>query len=426
MEDLTYLMLVASWPRISYKLSQRTHISLSICAKTVSPIMAIANIEYIAKPQDITLELLSEILSNKVASHDLKPLGKGAMSNVQILTIEYDKSINKNEELPIKFIVKFKKPEIPLPDLFSVEAEFYRLTESICNEPSSFPFQLVKAYAAGSSWLMLEFISHSGITTYDVHEGCPTSLFDELLVAMAKMHSYFWIYDEDQSANGTILKYHSQKLSATPGAGHSLPISERQKLFLPAWPAFRDRLSLYIKDSDSLQMMEGIVEWTAADDHIEKSAFLVSLRKWTIVHGDFHIGNLLVNKTTPWLVDWSMAGVGNPLVDLVFFLVVGAPNISTDGSDTATSANVERVLKLYHTTLNKQNPMLSWDQLVLNFRLCLLNQLIILVCYDELCRDMADSFQDERVVYHAHFDRVNVRCVKMLLSDFGWVDDMFR
>lgn len=400
--------------------------------------MTIASIDYIANPQDITLELLSKILSNKVESYDLKPLGRGIMSNVQILTICYDKSINRSEEPPTQFIVKFKKPEIPLPDLFSVEAEFYRLTETICNEPSAFPFRLVKVYAAGSSWLMLEYISDSEITTYDVHEGCPSSVFDELLVRLANVHSYFWIQNVDQSTrdSGTISKYRFQKLSTNPGAGHSLPISTRQELFLPAWPAFRDRLALYLKDSYSLQLMDDIVEWTAADNRIEKSASLASQMKCTLVHGDFHIGNILLPAeqdtgnhvmNTPWLVDWSMAGLGNPLVDLVFFLVVGAPNIPINESGTCLStmsANVERVLKLYHTTLNDESALLSWDQFVTHFRACLLNQLVILICYDGLCRDMADSLRDEKDVYHAHFDRVNVRCARMLLSDFGWVKDM--
>jgi hypothetical protein len=117
----------------------------------------------------------------------------------------------------------------------------------------------------------------------------------------------------------------------------------------------------------------------------------------------------------------------NPLVDLVFFLVVGAPNIPINESGTCLStmsANVDRVLKLYHTTLNDESALFSWDQFVTHFRACLLKQLVILICYDGLCRDMADSLRDVKDVYHAHFDRVNVRCARMLLSDFGWVKDM--
>jgi hypothetical protein len=36
--------------------------------------MTIASIDYIANPHDISPELLSKILSNKVESYDLKPL----------------------------------------------------------------------------------------------------------------------------------------------------------------------------------------------------------------------------------------------------------------------------------------------------------------------------------------------------------------
>lgn len=162
---------------------------------------------------------------------------------------------------------------------------------------------------------------------------------------------------------------------------------------------------------------------------------------------DFHIGNLLLPKVQstieesdesypPWLVDWSMAGIGNPLVDLVFFLVVGATDIPIHKDDASvTSRNVERLLNQYYTELNKQQDtemkdstasqklLLSWDDFISMFREVLLNQFIILVCYDSLCRDMAESSPgSEQNVYHDHFDRVNVRCVMMLLSDYGWAN----
>eukprot|EP00804_Cyclotella_cryptica_P023934 CCRYP_010051-RA/>CCRYP_010051-RA protein AED:0.17 eAED:0.17 QI:0/-1/0/1/-1/1/1/0/202 len=189
--------------------------------------------------------------------------------------------------------------------------------------------------------------------------------------------------------------------------------------------------------------MDNIVELTAADSRIKKCATRVTEQKYTIVHGDFHIGNILLPKgrqTTvdgsgesriPWLVDWSMVGVGNPLIDVVFFLVVGANDIGIHQTDSSsTSKNVERILKRYYTTLNEQklkelstdepnnhstqqSLQLSWDECVSMFRECLLNQLVILVCFDSLCRAMADACPCiERDVYHDHFDRVNIQMYK--------------
>ncbi|KAL3789495.1 hypothetical protein HJC23_009731 [Cyclotella cryptica] len=443
--------------------------------------MTIAQIDSVTAPTDVTPALLSCILQCKVSSCQLNALGRGVMSNVQLLTVcydvrEQDSSSMDAVQLPTQFLVKFKKAEVPLPDLFSVEGEFYKLSESLSvesenrcdkNDPvdATFPFsfRIVKAMATGPSWLLLEFIPPSVTDTFDVHQGCPENVFDDLLLRLARMHSFFWMHGQGESTMkesqqkklALILKNHCHNLSSSPGAGHTLPINSRQEQFVPAWPAVRERLTRYIKSED-LQKMDNLVEMTAADSRIKKCATRVTERKYTIVHGDFHIGNILLPKgqqTTvdrceeshiPWLVDWSMVGLGNPLIDLVFFLVVGANDISIHQTDSSsTSKNVERILKLYHTILNEQKIreistdepnnistqqrlLLSWDEFVSMFRECLLNQFIILVCYDSLCRDMSDACPcGEKDVYHDHFDRVNVRCLRMLLSDYGWMENMF-
>jgi hypothetical protein len=166
--------------------------------------MTTAQVDAVSATSECDAELFSRILSHKVASFEWKPLGKGVMSNVQLLSVKYEQKANTDDEMqpPTQFIVKFKKPEIPLPDLFSVEGEFYKLSESIAEsadagEPSNpFPFRLARALATGASWLMLEYIPN--INTIDVHEGCPPELFDDLVIRLAKMHSYFWIHDKTE------------------------------------------------------------------------------------------------------------------------------------------------------------------------------------------------------------------------------------
>ena len=407
-------------------------------------IMTVPLVESVTAPADMTPEVLSDILSRKVSSYELKPLGKGVMSDVQILTVD----INDSQcEMKAQYLVKFKKPEIPLPDLFSVEGEFYRLAESVLVEQPAFPFRLAKALAAGSSWLMLEYTPHSAVRTFHVHESCPLDLFDDLVKRLAKMHAFFWIHNGSSLQNnftGT-LKAGSIQLSSNPGTGHSLPVDSRQEQFLPAWPAVRERLAAYIKN-DSLLRVDAIVQWTSTNSRIKKCTNLVSEQRRTVIHGDYHIGNILVpNKylqrdecdspLIPWLVDWSMAGIGNPLVDLVFFLVVGAKCIPvTESGSTEVSRAVNHVLEQYHNALkgceNKTSVtnemLLSWEDLVSMFRMCVLNQFILLICFDSLCRDVANGYQskNEKHLYHAHFDRVNIRCVMMLLSNLGWIEDM--
>lgn len=401
--------------------------------------MTIAQINSVTSPADITPDLLSDILEHPISACEIKPLGKGVLSNVQVLTITYDKSICAGEGLPTRFIAKFKKEDIPLPDLFSVEGEFYRLCESLDKSSNmAFPFKLVRGFATGPCWLLLEYIPHSEIILHDVHEGCPYNLFDDLVVRLAKLHSSFWLRDVQQLTDcdcasknklAFMLKNLSRKLSATPGCGHSLPTNVRQNQFLPAWPAVRERLALYITDESSLGSIDNMVDSTAKDSRIEKCSTRISKSKFTLVHGDYHIGNVLSpnNVQDPWLVDWSMAGLGNPLIDLVFFLVVGAPSIPVHQCDAdKTAGNVEFILHQYITALNETEELLSWDELVNMFRLCILNQFIILVCYDDLCRvGLSDSFSDDmRNVYHSHFDKVNVRCARLLISEFGWTKEV--
>ncbi|KAL7463584.1 hypothetical protein ACHAXS_003947 [Conticribra weissflogii] len=488
--------------------------------------MTVVQIDHVKLPSDLTSDLLTSIITqhydfdsskNNVSSLDCRPLGRGVMSNVQILNVTYASSHSENLDserntiennaanfsVPNRFLVKFQKPEIPMPDLFTVEGEFYRLVDKFNEEFLSgthdsgddiiasrpFPFRIVEAIATGPNWLLLQYIPKDKVTTMDVTSGCPPDKFDELVVMLAKMHAWFWIGTDSKQMHQlkkklpTILTTHSRKLSSTPGVGHNLPIQDRQASFANSWPAVRSRLLPFFpsESKEYLQQLDRIVEWTAQSPRIEKIANSVGEKKFTLIHGDFHVGNILFPKLPsyegdedevwranenpakntineraarrPWLVDWSMSGIGNPLVDLVFFLVVGADiipsNAHPDKDPVAiTSESLEKVLNKYHRalnsnsrtnveTLNDSTPvgeslsrldtlLLSSDETASMFRQCLLNQFIILVCYDHLCRSMAETSPDEqsKKLLHSHFDRVNVRCVNMLLSKFGWREDI--
>ena len=462
----------------------------------------VVKIDTTASPNDVTAKLLTSLLNThykimnlhskdiQVASFQWQPLGRGFMSNVQLLTVCYETDylhstatggvtrpdMPPNNMQP-QFLAKFRKEEIPLEDLFSVEGQFYQLARELfasdskvsCESANKFPFRLVDAIATGPSWLLLEYIPPENMIIIDVHEGCPPDRFDDLLVRLARMHATCWVSNttsessKESTSISSILKKHALKLSPTPGAGHSLPPSIRQEQFQASWPAVRERLIPYFQSDEgvkSLGRMDQTVSWTAQSPRIEEIAQSVAERKYTVVHGDFHIGNMLLQKTQtnndeemkhpmPWLVDWSMAGIGNPCVDLVFFLVVGADAIpiheissSTDvASSQSTNAtateHVRLILEQYYQALtsetqvedatnepsnapsqSSQHPLLPWETFLTMFSQCLLNQFIILACYDSLCRSMADASPISQL-YHDHFDRVNTRCVRMLLSEYG-------
>jgi len=358
-------------------------------------------IDSVRTPDDISVDILSEILNEEVIEYRISPLGRGVLSNVQTLDVTLSTRT-------VQFIAKFRKDEIPLEDLFNVEGAFYHLEDEL-EDANAFPFRLPKALATGTHWLLLEYISEN-VTTLDVYQSCPMNQFDDLIHRLAKMHEYCWVDSSNSTKMAEILV--SVKLADAPGAGHSLPSSARQEQFAAAWPAVKKRLVPFFL-SESLQSLDDIVEWIAASERIELIQKFVEEKRYTLVHGDFHMGNMLLPTEIeggvdrrPWLVDWSFSGIGNPSVDLVFFMAM----------NDITAQDTERTLQSYYSVI-KERSQLSWNDFLTMFRQCLLNQFIILVCYDSLCRTMADSSSDERMVevQHAHFDRVNTKCAQMIL-----------
>jgi hypothetical protein len=162
---------------------------------------------------------------------------------------------NRSTKLPLnEYLVKFAKPVIPLPELFSIEGQFYQLADELIgsddrSEASSsssdhdeasitntFPFRLVKALATGPCWLLLQYISDD-IMTYDVHSGCPPELFDDLLIRLARMHASCWVLDGDGETASTqpfvsLLRHRKYEQSMNPGAGHTHSLSLSLSLFI--------------------------------------------------------------------------------------------------------------------------------------------------------------------------------------------------
>ena len=295
-----------------------------------------------------------------------------------------------------------------MEDLFNIEGAFYHLVDEL-EDVNAFPFRLTKALATGTYWLLLEYISN--VTTLDVHQSCPMDELDDLIHRLAKMHEYCWMGSSNSTKIAELLCKYSNQLANAPGAGQSLPTCTRKEQFEAAWPAVQKRLVQFFS-SESLHRLDDIVEWISAAERIDMIQASVENKRYTLVHGDFHMGNMLLPKGIegdkdgrPWLVDWSFCGIGNPSVDLVFFLAMN--DLKTD--------DTRRVIQDYYNVV-KERSQLSWDDFLTMFRQSLLNQFIILVCFDSLCRTMADSSADEIIeVQHAHFDRVNTRCARMIL-----------
>jgi hypothetical protein len=135
-----------------------------------------------------------------------------------------------------------------------------------------------------------------------------------------------------------------------------------------------------------------------------------------MIHGDFHVGNLLFSDSDDeiFLIDWATCGAGNPMQELVFFLVVSTKN--------ATLSEIQsQWLPLYHRELLSYNKQIevSLEDLWNHLSDCLVNQLVILVCYDNVSRQLiAEQACDQGAIqmFHMHFDNCNRRCAETLLE----------
>ena len=120
----------------------------------------------------------------------------------------------------------------------------------------------------------------------------------------------------------------------------------------------------------------------------------------------------------PILVDFATTGYGNPLIDLVFFMVVS--------SNDNTVSDCQLFLKQYYQLLIEYDSSLS-AKISLS-TLCewlpwaLLCQFMILIAYDGVCRDIAAAEENEqkRASQFQHFFNANRRMILAIKSIDNW------
>ena len=352
----------------------------------------------IVSPQDLTTCVLEELLNVTIDSIKWKPIESAIMS--QVLELEITLADDGTTKA---YIVKCLKPSLPLSEMFRVEGEFYsslHLPEEIFGTP--------QCLASGPRFLLLEKVPD--IQTYTLLQGCPSNYIKCVITRLAKLHVHYW----GSSSLGT--------LSAKAGIGSALTGLQKEQLFAQYYPTFCpdwpdcQTLCQSLNDADSsiAQLL-----------HDRVHAF-----QPTLIHGDMHVGNLLFGTTATnsktssiYLIDWATCGAGNPMRDLVFFFVV-----STNGISITTVR--DEWLPLYHEELTTSGTKIQisladlWD----HFLDCLVNQFIILVCYDETVRNLLRQHDEcpphVEIMYNQHFDNVNQRCAQAIL-DFG-IDNLYQ
>jgi Phosphotransferase enzyme family len=411
---------------------------------------------------DLTTEFFTETLrrqyGNKcpsVVSVNIRREERGVLSVCLRVHLEFDdeasstnnyklegKSSNNHQRddlLPSYWIVKLVRDDLNLSWMCRNEHRFYSVfapallpsSSSSAKSQHPLPFQIPKYLDGSDSHLILEQVLD--VDTVVLVDGCPVDKLGQLLENLAALHATCWQHEFLLSKNtsgdpnhaGAGFDHHSDDALVFPvGMGQRLPKLQKEGLFVRSWEDTLDNMvfedDVDVDGSSDVRSFARKLCQHLADLRLRDIHDMVHRHRITLVHGDYHVSNWLwpTDRRKPFLVDWATAGMGNPMVDFVFFLVVST------NDDCVTKS--KECLQKYFELLLKYNPELS---LAINIELldemmrwALLCQWLILVSYDAMCRQIAMSEKDakKREMTARHFNNVNRRTVLAMRSLHDW------
>ncbi|CAK4695096.1 hypothetical protein LEN26_008921 [Aphanomyces euteiches] len=310
----------------------------------------------------------------------------GVLSRVFQVTVSF-------EDRPSRVLVaKCPRPEFPfLHSMFSVETAFYTQTKH-----DGIPFLLPTLIHASSEIVVLDRVDH--VVRYASKDGCPAERVVPVLRTLGRMHGHYW----GQSF---------PRLAQIPGIGVNLSAEAKQTQFASLFQPFLDELndvSLAAKVAPLCQQLCLGQVLTFIHNTVE------TWEHKSLLHGDFHVANMLFDASSDdkiWLVDWATSGASNPLRDVAFFFIVGV------------TTNVRRVVECeamgaYFKALNTSD--VSLDDIWHMYRLCLVNQFVILVVYNALTMSLTKqgSSAEKQEALRQGFLETNRRASAAFLDAF--------
>ncbi|KAH7479095.1 hypothetical protein KRP22_010855 [Phytophthora ramorum] len=367
-----------------------------------------------ARPGQITTDFLQQILrpsypSQRVVDFQWTPMNIGVIAEVAIITVEFERDDGSGEakRTQHKFVGKFLRPEFPFESMFAVESKFYNEFTTKAGDTAmrnsaatvGFPFAIPTVVFTSNVLIVLEFIDST--KTFTCVDGSPPQHIPKLVTKLAQMHARFWNHDCDG-------------LAVPAGIGSQLTGEEKRLQFPGCWAGYLDDVPL--EASDKAQLTALCQQLSEKPDKLKVVHDKVDDGPSSLIHGDFHIANMLLS-TDPadevtWLLDWATCGKGNPLRDLAFFFIVSVQAAHRREQE-------EQCLEMYRNTLTTEleAAQLPLDELHRQYKMCVLNQFVILVVYDSLSKSLAANAKTEkmRVELDAHFREVNRRaCLSVL------------
>lgn len=362
-----------------------------------------------ARPHQLTVAFLSEILRPQypdwsVDDFDWKPMEVGVISEVVAIRVQLSERQSAGAERrqhTKHFVGKFLRDEFPFEKMFVVESTFYRRFTPSAMQSSRFPFATPAPVFLSNVLIVLERVE--SVDTFACVDGCPSNLIPRMVQKLAQLHVRYW--DTDLA-----------DLAAPAGIGSELSGDAKKSQFPDAWTSFLDDVPL--STGDKTRVAAFCQRLIAEPDRLERVHDLVANGPSTLIHGDFHVANTLFpsdpSNETVWLLDWATCGRGHPMRDLAFFFIV-----SVTGEDR--KSHEQGALEAYHRILvaegHAELSLQDWTRL---YRVCVLNQFLILVVYDSLSKHLASNAKTDKLrrELHAHFREVNVRACLSVLDNF--------
>ncbi|KAF0699234.1 Aste57867_10199 [Aphanomyces stellatus] len=321
------------------------------------------------------------------ASIEIKDMDVGVLSRVFHVTVTFASGAS-----PRELVAKCPRPEFPfLHSMFDVEGAFYTQTRH-----DGIPFRLPTFLYASSEIVVLDKVPN--VVSYKCVDGCPQDRIVPILSALGRMHGQHW--------NQTF-----PQLAKVPGIGASLPREAKQTQFPLLFAPFLAELAEHAAADVDMAAMHDLCVRLSADDGVGRVHDAVGGWHTSLLHGDFHVANLLFDAVSDamWLLDWATSGTSNPLRDVAFFFIVGVT--SADRRATETKA-----LRAYYDHLAVDDDI-SFDAILRMYWLCVVNQFVILVVYNELTMSLAKqggSVDKQASLRHGFLETNHRACLAFL------------
>ncbi|CAI5745285.1 unnamed protein product [Peronospora destructor] len=379
-------------------------------------------LEVPTRPGLMTTIFLQQILRpafplHRVLNFEWKPMNLGVIAEVVIIAVKFesDDGCHDAKRMQRRFVGKFLRPEFSFESMFTVESKFYSEFAPNAGDAAmktstalvGFPFAIPAAIFTSDVLIVLECVE--SVKTFTCIEGSPPHHIPMLVTKLAQMHARYWDYNCDG-------------LATPAGMGSQLTGEEKRLQFPGCWEDYMD--AVLLQSSEKAQLTALCQHLSNKPDQLQVVHEMIGSGPSSLIHGDFHIANMLLptdddSEEVTWLLDWATCGKGNPLRDLAFFFIVSV-------RASHRREQEDQCLKVYYEALLTEAGVarLSFDELLRQYKMCVLNQFLILVVYDSLSKSFAANAKTEklRVELDAHFREVNRRACLSVLDNVGEED----